>query len=503
MKPLLTRAESRAFDARALTDHGLAGITLMENAGRGAFEAMREHFPQRLEHVVCVGGPGQNGGDAWVVARHLIGAGFAPEVWLVGEVARLRGDAKPNWEALGPLGVPQHVLGERGLDAFRLALARATLVVDGLFGTGLDRPLVGEIEAVIRVMGASPAPCVALDLPSGVDADTGAVLGVAPQAALTLTFAAAKPGLFQYPGAGLAGRVEVVSLGVPGPTSGPLCLLERADLGQWLTPRRADAHKGSAGRVLVVAGSPGKSGAAWLAARGAFRAGAGLVHVATRDPDAASLMASLPEAMLVRLADDTARERVEQRAETCDALVLGPGLGLDEVGRALTLALSLERSRPMVVDADALTHLAQAGLEILRGAAGARVLTPHPGEAARLLGCSTREVQADRLASARALAARSGQVAVLKGAGSIIASPTGEARICDFGTPAMATAGSGDVLAGVVGALLLDLPAFDAASAGVVLHALAGEEAAIADRGLLAREIADAIPRILASSMTA
>ncbi|NOY90283.1 MAG: NAD(P)H-hydrate epimerase, partial [Deltaproteobacteria bacterium] len=260
MKPLLTRAEARAFDAQASEVGGVCSLLLMENAGRGAAEAMARRFPDRLERVVCVGGPGQNGGDAWVLARHLRCAGHRPEVWLVGDEAKLRGDAKPNWESLRAIGVPRYVLTDARLPELERDLARASLVVDGLFGTGLDRPLAGRFREVVNALGRARAPKVALDLPSGVDADTGAVLGAACQASLTLSFGAAKPGLFQHPGAALAGEVEVLSLGVPAPVDCALQLLERSDLGRLLPVRAPDAHKGRAGHLLVVAGSPGKSG---------------------------------------------------------------------------------------------------------------------------------------------------------------------------------------------------------------------------------------------------
>ncbi|HJL02528.1 MAG TPA: NAD(P)H-hydrate dehydratase [Polyangiaceae bacterium LLY-WYZ-15_(1-7)] len=494
MIPLLTRAAVRAVDAAAV-EKGVAGLVLMENAGRGAAEALVERFPERLARVVCVGGPGQNGGDAWVVARHLRLRGHAPRAVVVAkDEAKIGGDARPNLDALRALGVEVEVVGP-GLTP---DLDDATLLVDGLFGTGLDRPIEGGFAELVEAMNRAAAPIVALDLPSGIDADTGRVLGVATRAALTVTFAAQKRGLHQHPGAGHAGEVRVAQIGVPLSVSSeaeaPAGLLEAADVAGWVAPRAADAHKGTAGHVLVVAGAPGKTGAAVLAGRGALRGGAGLVTIGTRAQ--AEVDAKVRELMSAPVADVQA---LAGESEGKAARVVGPGLGLDEAGRALAVVAGANGAMPTVLDADALTAWADEGLEGLREAAGPRVLTPHPGEAGRLLGSDAAAVQADRYAAASEIAARSGQVTVLKGAGTIVAHPDGRLRVCGEGTPALGVAGTGDVLAGVLGALLASgLDAFDAAAAGVWLHAKAGEHAAVADRGLLAGEVADALPAVLA-----
>ncbi|MEM1418652.1 MAG: NAD(P)H-hydrate dehydratase, partial [Myxococcota bacterium] len=374
------------------------------------------------------------------------------------------------------------------------ALQRATLVVDGVFGTGLTRDVEGSFARALRAMDGARAPLVALDLPSGVDADTGQVRGIAPRAALTCTFAAMKPGLAQHPGRGLAGEVVVVALGVPGPRAGRRGIVEEVDVARWLPPRSGDAHKGRAGHLLVLGGVAETSGAARLSARGALRAGAGRVTLGRRGPAAPSALPELMSAATPTL--DAAREALQRM----QAGVLGPGFGLDEAGRALALALARDAELPLVLDADALTALADAGgLEALRGAAP-RVLTPHPGEASRLLGVPTAEVQADRHGAARELARRSVQVVALKGAGTVVAGPEGDEHVVLRGTPALAVAGSGDVLAGVVGACLAQgLDPLEATSAAVWLHAAAGERAAEgADRGILAGEVADALPRVLA-----
>jgi hydroxyethylthiazole kinase-like uncharacterized protein yjeF len=496
MLPLLTREAVRAIDRDAIDRLGVPGLTLMEHAGRGAFQVLRARFAACLERVLVVCGPGQNGGDGFVVARHLLWSGFRPRVALGCDAAQVTGDARANLERLRGLGVvPERTRSAAELHAFGEA---ATLVIDALFGTGLTRPLEGSYAELVVAMESLPAPRVALDLPSGVDANTGAVLGVAPRVALTLSFAALKRGLYQHPGAALAGEVVCVPIGVPGPDSASVGLLEPSDVASWLPRRAADVHKGDAGRVLVVAGSPGHTGAALLAGLGAQRAGAGLVTLAPRSAARAALDAKVLELMTVAVAAEPALAAAEllELGASCDALVVGPGLGTDPDGQALARSLARALPRPTVLDADALgAHAGQ--LDTLRNAAGPRVLTPHPGEAARLLGWTVARVQADRYAAASELAAQSGAVCVLKGAGSLVAAPDGRLAVCARGTPALASGGTGDVLAGVIGALLVALPAFEAAAAGVYLHALAGELAARSDRGLLARDVADRLPEAL------
>jgi NAD(P)H-hydrate epimerase len=496
MIPLLTREASRAVDADAVARLGVPSLLLMENAGRGAFEAIRRAFPERLGRVVLVGGPGQNGGDAWVVARHLAVAGFAPRAVLVGDRAKVRGDAAPNLEALERMGVPLRAIDPRGggLDALDEALRGATLVVDGLFGTGLARAVEGGYAAALARMEAAPAPVVALDLPSGIDADTGRVLGASVHAALTVTFAAMKRGLAQHPGRAYAGRVEVASIGAPAPGASEASLLEARDVAGWLPRRADDAHKGTAGHVVLFTGGPGTLGAALLSGRAALRGGAGLATVAARPEVLHALEARIPELMSHELPHEPSPKRLAPIYEGKRAAVLGPGLGLTSWAQRLTLTVALEAPLPVVIDADGLNALALEGAVDLASAKAPRVLTPHPKEASRLLGASVEEVQGDRFAAAAELARRSGQVVALKGAGTVVAAPGGRMAVCDRGTPALGVGGTGDVLAGALGALLCALPPFEATCAGVYLHALAGELAAGSDRGLFASEVADALP---------
>jgi ADP-dependent NAD(P)H-hydrate dehydratase / NAD(P)H-hydrate epimerase len=498
MRPLFSRGESREFDRHASEQLRVPGIVLMENAGRGAAEAILARFPDALELVVVVGGPGQNGGDAWVVARHLLAAEVRVVSFVTAPLDRIEGDAKLNLDALVAMGEGPRPL-ER-LDEFEAVLARATLVVEGLFGTGLTRAVDGKARAVLEAIDEADAPLVSLDLPSGVDADTGQTLGYAPEAELTVTFLGEKRGLYQYPGRRLAGEIVVAELGVPIRVATSATLLEAWDLIESMPPRMGDAHKGTSGHVVLYAGSPEKPGASLLAGRGALRAGAGLVTLVS-SPDAASAIAPRCLELMFRAVPRGDADALSATFEGKASGALGPGLGEDETARALVERISLGAPFPLCIDADGLNVIAHGvGLGALREAAGPRVLTPHPREAARLLGTTTGEVQRDRFGAAARLAETSGHVAILKGACTVIASRDGRIAVCPRGTPALGTAGTGDVLAGVTGALLaqLDDP-FEAACAAVLWHALAGEWAASTDRGILASEVADALPDVLAS----
>lgn len=503
MIPLLSREAVRGLDRDAAGRLGVPGLVLMENAGRGAFDAIRARFGDALERVVIVAGPGQNGGDGFVVARHLLQAGYTPAVFLLGAASALTGDAAANQRVLRALELPVNELGESDHGPLDAALASATLVVDALFGTGLTRPLDGAFARAIERMEACRAPLVALDLPSGVDADTGAVLGSAPLAALTITFAAHKRGLHQHPGAAHAGQIVCAPIGVPTPReviASSAGLLEASDVAGWVPPRAPDAHKGSAGHVLIVAGAPGRTGAAQLAGLAALRMGAGLATIATHAAARAALDQKITELMTETLPSDLddALSVVHTLAKTRQAAVVGPGFGTDPDALAFLRALAIELPIPSVLDADALTALG-TDHTFLRRAAAPRVLTPHPGEAARMLGVTSQAVQADRFAAAEKLASQTGAVVVLKGSRTIIASPNAPPRVCPRGTPAMAVAGTGDVLAGALGALLAQLEPLIAASAATYLHGLAGELATPHDRGLLASELAAALPAALAA----
>lgn len=496
MIPLLTRELVRSIDADAVEKLGVPIIVLMENAARGAFDVVRAKFADKLNRVLIVGGVGQNGGDGWALARHLIAAGFSPTVAFCCEENQIQGDAKTNFESLKRLGA--QLVAIRSAQTLTAHLEQASLIVDALFGTGLDRPVEGLYRDVILAMNQAEAPCVALDLPSGIDANTGNVLGVAVDADVTVTFAAHKRGLHQFPAVAHVGELVLVSIGVPAPELSQAALMEPADVARWLPERARDVHKGTAGHILIVAGSPGKTGAALLSSHAALRTGAGLVTIATRGAAREALDMKVVEVMTERLEDDVERavEMAMSLGQRMKAAAVGPGLGLDEDAKRLAVSLAVRLPIPTVLDADALTAIA-GDLERIRHAAGPRVLTPHPAEAARLLGTTVAEVQANRYASALRLAERTGAVVLLKGARTVVAAPGGEIRVCRRGTAALGSAGTGDVLTGVVASLLAALDPLVAASVGAVLHAVAGEVAAQSDRGLLAHEVADSLPAAL------
>jgi NAD(P)H-hydrate epimerase len=457
--------------------------------------------------VAVVSGKGQNGGDGFAAARYLASRGAAVTCWLAGRVAELRGDAAANLVSLRGLGVGVTEVDAAGLAALERGLAEADLVVDGLLGTGVRGPASGIIADAIAAINAAGRPVCALDLPSGVDADRGQVPGPAVRATFTVTFGLPKLALYLAPAAAHAGRVEVAELGIPRAclaVDARVALVEPADVRAVLPDRPLDAHKGRYGHLLVVAGSVGKTGAAALTCRGALRSGTGLVTAALPASQQPVVAAALAEAMTEPLAETPvqtisrkALDRLLELAGRTDAVVVGPGAGLDAEPAGVLCALITGVGHPVVVDADALTALA-GHLEVARSARGPRLLTPHPGEAARLLGGSVADIQADRIASARELAEASGCVVALKGAGTVIAGPErGVVTVNPTGNPGMATGGMGDVLAGVAGGLLAQgVEAQSALRAAVYLHGLAGDRVAarLGGVGLLAGEVADALP---------
>ena len=515
---LASAEEMRRADRRATERFGVPSLTLMENAGRGAADAIERVFgPARGRRVAVVCGKGNNGGDGFVVARHLAARGAAVGAWLVGRSAEVRGDAATNLAAIRQSGLPFTELAGGGIEVLRGALREADVVVDALLGTGVSGPATGLVAEAIAALNEAGRPVSALDLPSGLSADHGRLLGPVVRARLTATFGLPKLGLFLHPGAAYAGRVEVVDLGVPRvwlEEGVAVAIPEPEDMAALVPSRSADAHKGHYGHLLVVAGSVGKTGAAVLACRGALRAGAGLVTCAVPATQQPVVAAHLPEAMTDPLPETGAQtlsrkavDRLVELVSRTDAVTLGPGVGLEAETQAAARELAVGVERPMVIDADGLTALV-GHLGRLRQARGPRLLTPHPGEAGRLLGLSAAEVQADRVGSARRLAEESGAWVALKGAGTVVASPEGaalstpgiEVTLNPTGNPGMATGGMGDVLTGIAGGLLAQGLAPDAAlRLAVYLHGLAGDLAAGArgPAGLLASDVADAVPAAL------
>ena len=514
MIPILSREQMRAYDARAIEGCAVPGVVLMENAGRGAADHVAQLYDRhaagaaggRPGPVVIACGRGNNGGDGFVVARHLLARGIEVEALLIGEREQVGGDARLNLEALLGLGGQVHTLGA-DLTVLREALGRAGLAVDALFGTGLSRPLEGGWLEVVTAFDEARCPKVAIDIPTGIDANSGAVLGAAVHADLTVTFAHLKAGLVQ--GAGLihAGEVQVVGLGIPDraildEVGWLATVTEQTDVVDALGRRALDCHKYRAGSVLVVAGSEGKTGAALLAARGVLRAGGGLVTVASWPAAIDSIESRVVEVMTARLDPADLEQTLVAALDRKTAVAIGPGLGLDERAQRLSDEIVLGWRGPVVVDADSLTHFAGRA-EALREAQGERVLTPHAGELGRLLGIGSAEVEAQRIDTARRAAELSGATVVLKGPRTVVASDGGDrVSVCAAGNPALATGGSGDVLTGIVAALLCHAPTHEAASAAVWLHGRAADRWAArvgADRGMLATEIADELPALVAT----
>ncbi len=508
MLPVFTAAEMRALDARAIRELGIPGTRLMEAAGAGAARvAARELGAGRGRRVVVLCGKGNNGGDGFVVARHLRARGVRVRTLLVGARADVQGDAAWALRRLGAARVEE--LTPERLAELPAALAGADLVVDALLGTGIAGPARETTAAVIEAINAGGRPVLALDVPSGALSDTGALPGPAVAAHATATFAGYKRSLLQHPAAARAGRVTVIPIGIPAQEVGrgiDTFLLEADDIRPHFRARAGDAHKGSFGHVLVVAGSLGKTGAAALAGLAALRSGAGLSTIAVPASQQPVVAGLAMEPMTEALAETAggalargARPRILELAERVDAVALGPGLSLDPETQALVRELVVEVARPMVLDADALTALA-GHLDLLARAAAPRILTPHPGEMARMIGVTVPAVQADRIEAVRAFATRHRAVIVLKGAGSCIGAPDGRAFVNPTGNPGMATGGSGDVLTGITGAFLArGMAALDALLSAVYLHGRAGDIARDrrGEEGMIAGDLLESVPAAL------
>ncbi len=508
MQPILNRRQIREYDRIAIEELGVPGTTLMGNAGRGAAEIIQRLLAESTaKTITIVCGTGNNGGDGFVVARHLRSPlahelihGLMVRVFVIGESGRIKGDAATKLAELRSTGIDPTVIDENNLAVLMQALETSEIVVDAIFGTGLTRPVIGLEAEAIKAMNASKGLRVALDLPSGLDADTGQALGIAVRASHTVSFAYLKPGLVTPHGRELAGELHTVDLGVDSgqilAKTGVLAhLMGAEDLRSALPRRSATTYKHSAGDVLVIAGSRTKVGAAKLTAEAALRAGAGLATILTWSDAIPPLAAWAREVMLLEVAAGDIGQTVSQALAKRSSVVIGPGLGLDHEAAELVKAVLSLATIPVVVDADALTLVAKTGS--LPQSNAAFILTPHAGELARLLKTDTATIEADRFAAAARAAKEFRSVVVLKGAHTLIASPTGEIRVADFANPVLATAGSGDVLAGIIAALAATIPPFDAACAGVVLHALAAERWCAetgADRGMLAGDIIDCLP---------
>lgn len=469
---LFTTREVRALDQALIDVDGIPGIVLMKRAAQAVLNVMRARLAPASVSVLC--GHGNNAGDGYLVAALARDAGLDVQLVAVGDPERLGGDAARACD----------FARERHLDIEPFASSttlRGEVIVDALLGIGASGPLREPFAAAVRCINAQARPVVAVDVPTGLDADTGTTTGDVVQATLTVCFVGIKRGLLTGRGPAVCGEVWFDNLGAGAASGQGGCEWLCFGPGQVPPPRQRDAHKGSFGHLLIIGGSRGMGGAGLLAAEGALRAGSGLVTLACDPTVVGSALARRPEAMATGVASAADLEAPLARA---DVIVVGPGLGRDARAQAL-FSRALIAPCPLVIDADALTLLAEAPRPL-----GPAVLTPHPGEAARLLGVSTADVQRDRFAAAETIARRYGAVTLLKGAGTIVTDANHTTVIGD-GNPGMATGGMGDVLAGVIGALLAQgLAPFAAARLGACVHAAAADRAAQSgERGLLAADL--------------
>jgi NAD(P)H-hydrate epimerase len=515
--PVLTADEMRRADRLTIDEVGLPGAVLMENAGAAVAASIRERFPD-AGRIVVLCGKGNNGGDGFVVTRRLkeIGA----EALLLGRKEDVRGDARTHLVACERSGGRVlEVPDAAGWDAARERVRAADLLVDALLGTGLrSRPSGLAAEGIAELVRRADAgvPVVAVDIPSGIRADGGTVDGPTVPATLTVTFAAPKWGHVLPPDCERSGELVVADIGIPSEALAgaepSLFLLEDADAAAAFPRRRRAAHKGDFGHVLVVAGSVGKTGAAVLAATGALRAGAGLVTVATPASCLTAVAGGRAEIMTEPLPEtpsggvsEDGLDRLLGLAGERDATVLGPGLGQDPSTRALIREVVRRCPVPLIVDADGLNALApdlgDAPEDAALGRTAPTVLTPHPGEMARLIRRPVPEIRGRRVPETLELARRSGAVVVLKGQRTVVGEPGGRAAVSPTGNPGMASGGTGDVLAGVIGALLARHDAWRAATAGAYVHGRAGDLAAGTggEEGLAAGDLAEALPRAIES----
>ncbi|HBM44589.1 MAG TPA: bifunctional ADP-dependent NAD(P)H-hydrate dehydratase/NAD(P)H-hydrate epimerase [Halomonas sp.] len=480
LRPLYKATQVRELDQRTIAG-GIESFALMQRAASSAWHSFRSRWPQARSVTVLCGG-GNNGGDGHVLAALAMQSGLKVQRLSLKPRDALSGDVARAAELATAAGV--------GFEEWHPHTTLAgEVIVDALLGTGLSGEVEGSIKQAIKAMNTASQPVLALDIPSGISADTGAMLGTAVEATCTVTFIGDKIGLHTGDAPAYTGDIDFRPLGVKAqaffdipPTA---WRLDDALLGEAFTPRSRTSHKGSLGHVLVMGGAPGFGGAALLASQAAARLGAGKVTLATAHEHITASLVRCPEVMVraVRGGADAA-----DLPASADVVVIGPGLGQESWGQAM-LQSALKASSPLVVDADALNLLASRWPDLRRDN---WILTPHPGEAARLLGCSVSDVQADRPEAARALQRARGGIVILKGAGSLIAGPSGLV-VCPYGNPGMASGGMGDILSGILGALVGQFNSLEqSAWLGVMAHALAGDEAAKAagERGLLASDLA-------------
>ncbi len=502
----VTAVQMREIDRATIQDFNIPGLELMEKAGCALADAAAELLPAS-GYALVVAGKGNNGGDGFVAARHLLQRGFTAQVALLADAEELTGDAATNCQRAIELDIPIH---QKPSDK-QLAqlLGEADVVIDAILGTGLSGQVSGRFAEVLGMLAGHDGPIVAADIPSGVNADTGALLGDVPRAEITVTFGLAKQGLYLHPGRGYCGDIRVAEIGLAPPTiENPQLktyVTELADVAAALPARAPDAHKGDCGRVLVVAGSTGLTGAAAMASLAAARTGAGLVTLAIPAALNTILETKCTEVMTAPLMDHGCgylrprnTDEILGLATAAQTVIIGPGLGPQDATAEMVRNLVAQMQCPVVLDADGINAFA-GHADLFAGCPGQLVITPHPGELSRLAGMSVGEIQTDRIAAARAWADELESVMVLKGAATVCAAPGGETWINATGNPGMASGGMGDILSGMIGALLAGgTKALPAAYAGVWMHGRAADIAAkqIGPRGYLATDLLQLIPAV-------
>ena len=509
---ILTAGQMREIDRKTIEEFGLPGSVLMENAGIGIVEAVRARFPHlEEERIVIVAGRGNNGGDGFVTARHFHNLGLSPTVLLLARLAELKGDAALNGRVAENIGVEIiEITAMADWKKARKILRTATIILDAIFGTGLSHPAEGLPAAAICDINAAPGFKVAVDLPSGLSADTFRIIGPAVRADLTVALGAPKIVHLFPPSEEWVGELLVSDISIPpvlfeAPELA-LQLSDRNEMGPYFRRRNRDGHKGTYGHVLILAGSRGKTGAAVLAGKAAYRAGAGLVTIATPQgcvPAIARAMAELMTEPLPETGEGTigreALPRILELLRGKDALVVGPGLSTNPETAELVRTLLPKAKTQVVVDADGLNILG-GGLDILKRMAHPPILTPHPGEFARLLGRSVPDVMDDRLTLTPGFAREHRVILVLKGHRTLVAGPDGRTFVNPTGNPGMGTGGSGDVLSGIVAALIMGAKdVFGATVAAVFVHGLSGDIAVVesSERGLIAGDLIKRLPAAL------
>ena len=506
---LVTASEMQQMDRQTIDSFGVPGRVLMENAGLGATRVLSDQFDDIINKKVgIIAGPGNNGGDGFVIARYLAQKGSDVSVYLFAESARVKGDAAANLKLLFPLNVPVvEMPDEQSFLAHKTQMLHKEIWVDALLGTGLKSDVKGYFKKIIEFINDLNKPVFSVDIPSGLNSDTGQVCGACIRAQATATFAFAKTGHILFPGSEHTGYLETIDIGIPDHIAKSIRpkqhLLTPERIRMAFKPRSPDAHKGTTGHVLVVAGSVGKTGAAAMTAMSAMRAGAGLVTLAIPESLNPVLETHVLEAMTYPLPEtengmigESSFNKIMDLLFGKKSLAIGPGLGETAETKKLVHRIIMESPVPTVIDADGLNNIA-GNTELLKKSKAPLILTPHPGEMARLMGSTTSSVQKDRITCTREFAKKFNVHIVLKGVKTIIAHPKGDIFINPTGNPGMASGGMGDILTGIIAGLVAQgYPPETAAHTGVYLHGAAADMLAekIGPFGYLSTEVMNAIP---------